>query len=94
MRIRDLVNRGSWIRDLVNRGSWIRDGKNRIRDEHPGSATLPERDFFPSVFLDSVVSFTYSPLTRICNLEMRSIRALCNVVVDSEVKARCEVPLN
>ncbi len=29
--------------------SWIRDRKSRIRDEHLGSATLPERDFFPSV---------------------------------------------
>jgi hypothetical protein len=31
---------GSEIRDLVNPGSGIPDGKNRIRDKHPGSATL------------------------------------------------------
>jgi hypothetical protein len=31
----------SGIRDLFNHGSGIRDGKNRIRDKHPGSATLP-----------------------------------------------------
>jgi hypothetical protein len=32
-----------WIWDLVNPGSEIRDGKNRIRDKHPGSATLQQR---------------------------------------------------
>jgi hypothetical protein len=32
---------GSGIRNLFDLGSWIRDGKIRIRDKHPGSATLP-----------------------------------------------------
>jgi hypothetical protein len=28
------------------------------------------------------------------HLEMRNMRALCNFVVNSEVKSRCKVPLN